>query len=466
MAAASQKKVLTDRGIIALKPAAGGKRYIVWDAAQPHFGVRVTSNGAKTFIVVKRRPGAANPDTHVLGRYPAIGLKAAREAAPGIVSLLAAGKSPAEAKAEEIREAARRRADTFATAVERFVQEEAKRGLRTARATEAVLRRDFLGQVPTRRRTAIERDGQKVARWETAWANGNDSVWRNIPILDIRRRDIIERLDEIKARGGKYAARHALNAVRKLFGWAEEGERFGLEESPAARIRDKTIGISGRDLKRKRVLDDGELRDVWQAADTAGYPFGVLVKMLMLTGQRLNDLARARRREIDEGADLLRVSFDRFKTDVVQEVPLAATARGILRALPRFEEEFLFSTSGGRRPLGGFSKMKSRLDATINHRRTKVGRQPMVHWVLHDLRRTVRTRLTSDLDVDAFTAERVIGHALPGLHGVYDQGAHRNQKRAALEKWEAHLLAIVDPKSSSPVIMPDGTENPGSRKHA
>lgn len=466
MATASQKKVLTDRGILALKPAESGKRYIVWDAAQPHFGVRVTSNGAKTFIVVKRRPGEANPDTHVLGRYPAIGLKAAREAAPGIVSLLAAGKSPAEAKAEEIREAARRRADTFSIAAEKFVQEEAGRGLRTARATEAVLRREFLGQVPIRKRTAIERGGQKVAQWETSWADGEYSVWRNIPILDIKRRDIIERLDEIKARGGKYAARHALNAVRKLFGWAEEGERFGLEESPAARIRDKTIGISGRDLKRKRVLDDLELRDVWLAADTVGYPFGSLVKMLMLTGQRLNDLARARRREFDEGADLLRVSFDRFKTDVVQEVPLAPIARSTLGTLPKFEGEFLFSTSAGRRPLGGFSKMKARLDATINDQRRREGGQRISHWVLHDLRRTVRTRLTSDLDVDAYIAERVIGHALPGLHGVYDQGAHRQQKRSALQKWESHLLEIVRPKSLAPLTVMDGINDPSDRNRA
>jgi hypothetical protein len=107
--------------------------------------------------------------------------------------------------------------------------------------------------------------------------------------------------------------------------------------------------------------------------------------------------------------------------------------------------------------------MKARLDATISHQRTKHGKQPMAHWVLHDLRRTVRTRLTSDLDVDAFTAERVIGHALPGLHGVYDQGAHRNQKRAALEKWEAYLLAIVDPHTSSSVVVLGGTKYPASR---
>jgi hypothetical protein len=126
MAVAAQKVVLTDRGIKALKPApltAHQKpgRYIVWDVMQPHLGVRVTSNGAKSFIVVKRRPGASNPDTHVVGRYPAVALKSAREAAPGIIALLAAGTSPAHAKAEALREEARRRRDTFALAVEAFV---------------------------------------------------------------------------------------------------------------------------------------------------------------------------------------------------------------------------------------------------------------------------------------------------------------------------------------------------------
>ena len=443
MAAAKRKVVLTDRALKAMKPAPIGKRYIVWDAMQPHLGVRITDKGAKSFIVVKRKLGAVYPDTHVLGPYPARTLKAAREAAPSVIGLLSEGKSPVLAKAEEARAAARRRADTFEMAVEKFVKHEEGRVLRTWRETAAILRREFLGQLPKRTRLTTEHGGKPLTQWVTKWVDGKDPVWRYRPIIEISRRDVIERLDEIKARGGKHAARHALGAVRKIFNWAEEGERFGLEELPAARIRDKTIGITGKDLKRKRVLSDVELRDVWRAAETVGYPFGPLVQLLMLTGQRLNDVAHAQREDIDVAAGVLAVPPERFKTGVAQEVPLTPKAIDILNALPKFGDGYVFTTTAGARPISGLSKMKARLDQVVAGQRKKDGAKPMPPWVLHDLRRTLRTRLTSDLDVDAFIAERVLGHALPGLHGVYDQGAHRTQKRAALEKWEAALAAIV-----------------------
>ena len=209
MAVATRKVVLTDRGLKALKPAPSGKRYIVWDAMQPHLGVRVTDKGVKSFIVVKRKAGAAHPDTHVLGQFPARALKAARDDAPGIISLLAQGKSPAQAKAEAAREAARRRADTFATAVEKFIDHEEGKGLRSWRETEATLRRDFLGQVPKRERKTTVRAGRNVTEWVTEWTDSKKPAWRDRPIAEITRRDVIERLDEIKARRGKYAARYA-----------------------------------------------------------------------------------------------------------------------------------------------------------------------------------------------------------------------------------------------------------------
>lgn len=450
MAAAAQKRVLTDRGMQALKPAERHRRYIVWDAAQPHLGVRVTDKGAKSFIVVRRRPGQRDPDTHVLGRYPAMSLKAAREAAPSIIGMLAAGESPKEARQAQQRAAARKRADTFAVAVEAFIAYEKAKGLRTAHETAATLRREFLGQVPTHMRGTSEIDGKLRTVWTTEWLDGKEPAWRARPVTGITRRDIIERLEEILKERGKYAARHALNAVRKLLNWAADGERFGLTASVAARVSDKTLGISGKDLKRKRVLDDGELRDVWEAAGAVGFPFGPLVQLLMLDGQRLNDVARAQRSEVDFHNSLLIVPPERYKTGTAHEVPLPPRTAEILRTLPRFKGDYLFTTTAGDRPVSGISKMKERLDALVATSREKRGLKPMPPWVLHDLRRTVRTRL-SELGVDSFTAERVIGHAMPGLHEVYDQGTHRAQKRAALEKWEARLLEVAEPDAGNVV---------------
>ncbi len=312
-------------------------------------------------------------------------------------------------------------------------------------------------------RGEVERDGETAEEWIA----GPDPMWSELPVASIARRDVVARLDAIKRARGKHAARHAKGAVSKFFSWCVEGDRYGVEISPCAHITDKTLGFArdGRELRRKRVLSDEELRDVWSAAEalTANAraralakdaaadvsavfdPTEPLVKLLVLTGQRLNDVAMARWSEIDTDKGTLTVPPERYKTNVAQEVPLPPAALGVLLALPRFKG-FALSTTAGRRPVSGFSKMKARLDVEIAALREKDGREPMPPWVLHDLRRTVRTRLVSDLGIEAFVAERVIGHALPGLHGVYDQGSHRTQKRDALEKWEVVLRAIVAPE--------------------
>jgi hypothetical protein len=203
-----KKIVLTDRALKALKPAPVGKRYIVWDAAQPYLGIRVTQTGARSFVVVRRRPGARNPDTHVLGAYPALTLKAARRATPAILANFAQGKRPREIEAERQRMDARRRRYTMGAAVLSFIEHEESKRLRSSRETEAILRREFLGQ--TWHRVQIERQG--VTRGATEWRNGPLPIWRDRPAVEITRREIIERLDAIKRRGGKHAARHALAA--------------------------------------------------------------------------------------------------------------------------------------------------------------------------------------------------------------------------------------------------------------
>lgn len=438
------KRKLTDKAIAALKPAAASSRYTVWDAGCLHLGVRVTDKGAKSFIVLKRLPHG-RPVVHVLGRYPTTTLGQARSQTPDILRDLEKGITPKAKQMAEARESARRSADTFAVAVARFVEYEQAKKLRTWRSTEAVLRREFLGQKPKGSRITTLVDGHRRVEWKTAWLDGPDPMWRGKPASSIARADIVARLDEI-ARRNKFAARHALSAVRRLFGWAEEGERFGIVESPAARIRDRLLGITGKHLRRTRVLGDDELRSVWQAAESMSYPFGPLVQLLMLTGQRLKDIAHAEWGEIDRDAERLVLPPDRFKTDVAQEVPLAPKAMEIIEALPTFTGPYLFTTTSGQRPMGGFHKPKQLLMASIAAQRKRDRLAVMPHWVLHDLRRTVRTRLTSDCNVDAFIAERVIGHLLPGLHRVYDQGLHRPQKKAALIAWESCLLAIVDPQ--------------------
>jgi integrase len=412
-----------------------GKRIVIWDAGQPHMALRVTETGHMSFVVVRRRPGDRHPLFHVLGTYPVLSLANARKLAAAALTDIMAGRHPADIVRQQKVERDRRAAATCAVAIDAFLEDQRGRKLRSGERMAGDLQRDFLGHVRDPRNPGV-------------WIAGKSSVWANRPVAELTRADVIARLDQIKRARGKHAARHALSAVRCFLNWCADGERYGIVVSPCTRVRDKTLGITGRDLKRTRVLDDAEIRDVWLAAQEISYPHGAIAQLLLLTGQRLNDIARAQWSEITDG--VVTVPAERYKTATAQLVPLPPQAVTILDGLPRFiGGDYVFSVKGGRRPVSGLTEAKTALDRAIARRREEEGRAPMPAWVIHDLRRTVRTRLVGDCGVDAFTAERVLGHALPGLHGVYDQGTHLNAKRIALVAWERRLLEIVEPSEPS-----------------
>jgi integrase len=164
-----------------------------------------------------------------------------------------------------------------------------------------------------------------------------------------------------------------------------------------------------------------------------------------LTGQRRDELAGAAWGEIDLDKGLLTISAGRMKAKAGHSVPLTPAAVEMLRGLPRFARgDYVFSGMAGDRPFSGFSKAKARLDRATGK---------IAPYTLHDLRRTVRTRL-SELGVAPFVAELVLAHKQQGVAKVYDLHRYDAEKRAALEKWEAKLLAILAPEPE-----PAGTDN-------
>jgi integrase len=129
-------------------------------------------------------------------------------------------------------------------------------------------------------------------------------------------------------------------------------------------------------------------------------------------------------------------------------VPLTDAARRLL-GKPQ-KKGFIFSTTGGKRPFSGFSKSKRALDEKIAELRKKDDRRPMPHWVTHDLRRTARS-LMSRAGVPSDIAERVLGHAIPGVRGVYDRHSYEAEKRDALERLAALVDRILNP---APNVVP------------
>jgi integrase len=187
-------------------------------------------------------------------------------------------------------------------------------------------------------------------------------------------------------------------------------------------------------------LSDAELRTFWHASGRMGYPYGPALRLLALTGCRREEVGAASWSEIDVGKAVFTVPPARFKTNATHVVPLSADALAIIAELPRWEEgDYVFSTRDGRMPIDGWSKAKARLDQFMAE---EMGRE-VEPFVIHDVRRTVRTRLSSL--VPSEIAELVIGHTLKGMHKVYDQHTYLSEKRDALERWAAKLRDITQP---------------------
>jgi integrase len=415
MAIETTKKLkLTDRGVKALKPARDGKPYDVRDSVVPGLRVRVMGTGALSFVVLARFPGASHPTRRALGLYDRLTLEQARAKAREWFSLIGKGIDPAVEERRQRQAELRQQQTTFAAVAEEYIT---KKVTKTTKAveTEQDIRRELI------------------------------SRWGKKPITDVTRHDVIAMAEEIGERA-KYQSHNVFGHVRGLFNWAITRGTYGLESSPCDRLR--PADLIGKREARSRVLSDLELRALWQATATLAYPCGPMVRLLLITGQRRNEVARAHWGEFDLDAKLWSIPAERMKADAPHLVPLSDLAIETLKTLPRFGRgDFVFSYNFGQAPLNSFAKLKERLDRLMAD---QLGEAPP--WVLHDIRRSVRTRLSA-LRIPSDVAELVIAHARPGLRKVYDLHAFEDEKRNALDLWAARLRSIVEPPPDNVVRL-------------
>lgn len=444
---------LTDRTLRALRPAPAGQRLDIWDAGLPNFGVRVTDAADDkgkasqvSFIVMRRIGKAGNPVRRVIGEWrlagdkPIMTLAEARDKARTAIEDMKAGIDPNERREAELRAIERTKENSFSIVAEAFIEEHVS-GLRSGEEVAATIRRELINS--------------KAKTEEEAAFEG----WGKRPVTSISRRDVIERIRTIK-KARPAQARLVLAYIRKLFKWAIAQDIYGLEASPCDRISAKDL--IGKPTVRNRILSADEIRSLWavtewseEAPGAIGYPFAPFVRLLLLTGQRLREVAEARWKELDLDAGLWVIPADRMKGDAAHEVPLPPLAVEIFKSKPAGDAgDFVFSTMRGKRPISGFSKAKTRLDGAISEQRKEAEAEELPAWRFHDLRRTMRTNLSA-LPIPNLVAELVIAHSKPGLHKVYDLHAYRDEKRRALELWEAKLSAIVNPPSAANVLQLD-----------
>ena len=256
----------------------------------------------------------------------------------------------------------------------------------------------------------------------------------------MRRRDLTALLDPLLS-SGKMQAAHKLREITIcIINWAiDHGDlEINLLASPS-RGRRRT-GILRR-TRRDRVLNPEELRSIWVSCGEVGEPFGTIVRLLILLGQRRDDVGSMQRAELHLEEALWIIGANRYKTGIEHAVPSPPVAVELLRRVPAIDDRYVFSTSPGTR-FSGFSKSKMRLDRLSG----------VSGWRLHDLRRTTRTGLAG-LRVDPDVAERVIGHVIGGVRGIYDRHQYIDEKRAALERWPCRVAEIVDPPPDNMVRL-------------
>jgi integrase len=398
---------------------------------RPRRTIRPT--GVKTYVV-RARPRPTDRQIMVtLGRAGTLKLAAARKAAWDALQQMQRGLNPNHEKRKLV-------VESFGALAEMYMAEELpqkRQGHQVAR----YIRADWLGQIPHQTKTW---QGPRSV-WKTEWKDGKDGIFRDRPAVLITREDILARLNTIRRSRGSYAARHALDAVRRVFGFAANHGHASIKVSPAASLRDKSVGLTGAMMRRQRVLTEDEIKSVWHAASDAGM-FGALVKVLLVTAQRRDDWAEAKWSELsglDGDYPLLTVPAARYKVGQTHEVPLTPLAVTRLDSLPRFAGSDWIFTINGTHPRSTFTRPKSKLDEASG----------VTGWTLHDLRRTGRT-LMANLEVADETAERVLGHSLGGLMATYNVSRHRKQNMAALVALGAEILRIVGEESVGLNVMP------------
>jgi integrase len=389
------RKHLSDVGVAALKPR--DKHFAYPDPELIGHYIRVQPSGAKSFAAVTRDP-SGRQIWATIGPCSLYPIETARERAREAMRRIRAGLAPFEPPPE--------RPATFKDVAEQWLKRH------------------------------VYANGLLSIRQITAPLNAHIyPAWADRAFLDIRRSDVAALLDRVQDNHGARAADYCLSVTRAIMNWY-------------ATRNDTYIPVVVRGMQRRsahaqaraRILDDDEIRTIWTAAESAG-TFGAIVRMCLLTAQRSRKVATTKWSDISpDGVWTITRSAREKTTAGALELPKAAL--DIIRAQPVLgDNPHLFAGRYRNGPFDSFGPAKGKFDAKLA--------KP---WVVHDLRRTARS-LMSRAGVRPDIAERVMGHAIAGIEGIYDRHSYRDEKADALARLAALIDAIVHKRTADVLPM-------------
>jgi len=393
----NRKPVSTDLQVEAL--AKGRATYLVRVRNTPGLYVRVTPKGYKAFVAVARDRHGAQV-WHTVGGVEldiAIAIEQGRE----VIRRIKAGDPPVEAPEDRPQTVIEVWAEFFTGHVTNK-----RRVLRTAHDLERLAERFILPR------------------------------WGKRPFADIGRGDVARALDTIERDNGPHQADQVLKLIRGMMVWfAGRKDDYLIPLIPRMnRVKEKA------DRERDRVLDHDEIRKVWTAAEACG-PFGAFIQLLLLTGQRRAKVASMKWSDIEDGSwNIDTETREKGNAETLVLPPLALDI--INRQYRIMGNEYVFAGRGAGH-FKGYSTRKRDLDVMVGD---------IPAWRFHDLRRTCRS-LLAETGVDRHIAERVLGHVLSGIEGIYDRHSYRDEKGDALRRLANHIESIIHPPEGDNVVV-------------
>lgn len=401
-------KRLTKSAVEGLKP--GGGPYFVWDSGKgcvPGFGVKVLPSGAKVAVFQYRLKGAGRRASArrftigAIGPDPAFA-KVVAHAKELRASVVLGGDPVRDTKAHalsivETERLAKER--TFKILADAWIDKKRTEDLRTLPQYKRIIK--------THLATLHTRD-----------------------VAMISYADLETLIDDIAIRA-PYMARQVVLVLRNVFRLALK--RRWITDNIAERIEG---GKSAPPGGRTRVLSDDELLKIWHAAEKEGHPFGSIVKLLILTGQRRSEIAELDWCELDIDAALWTIPTTRAKNGAEHIVHLSTQAVELLRSLPAAKTKI--PAKGRVFQFNGFTKAKTRLDENAE----------ITAWRLHDIRRSVATGLR-EMGISQDVTERILNHrgqSRSGIAAVYDKSELLEARKAALIAWGNFIEHLISGK--------------------
>jgi integrase len=366
---------------------------VYWDAACPGFGVKVTPKARKVFIVLYRTGGTGSKlRKYTIGPYGRVTLHQARVAAQKVFAAKLEGRDLAAEKRE-----ARRRvvADRVEDLLETFILQHVSQN-RSAHEISRLLRREM------------------------------GKPWTGRSIHEITKRDVVEVISAIGQRGAPSTANKTLKVIKTFLRWCVG--RAVLDRSPA-----EGVPLPTKVVARDRVLNDQELAEVILAARRMSGPYGGIVELLAVTGQRREEVAAMRWQELDLHQRVWMLPKARTKNAKGHIVHLSEQSMAVVRQMT-VRGPFVF-TILGTKPFRNFSRAKRQIDELSG----------VTGWRLHDLRRTCVSGMAR-LGIPPHVADKILNHqsgTISGVAAVYQRHDFLAERKDALERWGAHVAQIV-----------------------